>query len=106
MTDAEIIERLTQVRGIGPWTVEMLLIFRLGRPTFCRRPTTGAQRLRADLSTSLPRPVRWKPKTCPSPRFCSKGKALGAVPFRGQLDLWRACDLAGTQRPRVRSSLQ
>jgi 3-methyladenine DNA glycosylase/8-oxoguanine DNA glycosylase len=32
LSDAEIIERLTQVRGIGPWTVEMLLIFRLGRP--------------------------------------------------------------------------
>src|SRR5450432_267880 len=31
LPDAEIIERLTQVRGIGPWTVEMLLIFRLGR---------------------------------------------------------------------------
>lgn len=26
-----ILERFTQVRGIGPWTVEMLLIFRLGR---------------------------------------------------------------------------
>ena len=32
MEDEEIIERLTQVRGIGRWTVEMLLIFRLGRP--------------------------------------------------------------------------
>ncbi len=32
MTDAEIVERLTEVRGIGPWTVEMLLIFRMGRP--------------------------------------------------------------------------
>lgn len=32
MPDDEIIERLTQVRGIGRWTVEMLLIFRLGRP--------------------------------------------------------------------------
>ncbi|HEX7998110.1 MAG TPA: DNA-3-methyladenine glycosylase [Pyrinomonadaceae bacterium] len=32
MPDEEIIERLTQVRGIGRWTVEMLLIFRLGRP--------------------------------------------------------------------------
>jgi DNA-3-methyladenine glycosylase II len=30
--DTEIIERLTQVRGIGRWTVEMLLMFRLGRP--------------------------------------------------------------------------
>jgi DNA-3-methyladenine glycosylase II len=32
MKDEEIIERLTKVRGIGRWTVEMLLIFRLGRP--------------------------------------------------------------------------
>ena len=32
MDDEEIIERLTQVRGIGRWTVEMLLIFSLGRP--------------------------------------------------------------------------
>jgi 3-methyladenine DNA glycosylase/8-oxoguanine DNA glycosylase len=31
MTDEEIIERLTQVRGIGRWTVEMLLLFELGR---------------------------------------------------------------------------
>jgi DNA-3-methyladenine glycosylase II len=32
MSDEEIIERLIQVRGIGRWTVEMLLMFRLGRP--------------------------------------------------------------------------
>ncbi len=32
MDDDAIVERLTQVRGIGRWTVEMLLIFRLGRP--------------------------------------------------------------------------
>ena len=31
MSEAEIIERLTTVRGVGPWTVEMLLIFTLGR---------------------------------------------------------------------------
>src|SRR5204863_5751921 len=31
MTDEEIIERLTKVRGIGRWTVEMLLLFELGR---------------------------------------------------------------------------
>lgn len=31
MSDDEIIERLTQVRGIGRWTVEMLLLFDLGR---------------------------------------------------------------------------
>jgi len=32
MADEAIIERLTQVRGIGRWTAEMLLIFHLGRP--------------------------------------------------------------------------
>ena len=31
LNDSEIIERLTQVRGIGRWTVEMLLMSRLGR---------------------------------------------------------------------------
>lgn len=32
MEDEAIVERLTRVRGIGRWTVEMLLIFRLARP--------------------------------------------------------------------------
>ncbi len=32
MSDTAIIEHLTQVRGIGRWTVEMMLMFRLGRP--------------------------------------------------------------------------
>jgi len=30
--DDEIVERLAEVRGVGRWTVEMLLIFQLGRP--------------------------------------------------------------------------
>jgi len=30
--DEAIVQRLTEVRGIGRWTVEMLLIFQLGRP--------------------------------------------------------------------------
>jgi methylated-DNA-[protein]-cysteine S-methyltransferase len=30
--DDHVVERLTEVRGIGRWTVEMLLMFRLGRP--------------------------------------------------------------------------
>ncbi|MFO1477173.1 MAG: DNA-3-methyladenine glycosylase [Verrucomicrobiota bacterium] len=32
LSDTEIVERLTAIRGVGPWTVEMLLIFTLGRP--------------------------------------------------------------------------
>jgi DNA-3-methyladenine glycosylase II len=32
MSDEAIVERLTEVRGVGRWTVEMLLLFGLGRP--------------------------------------------------------------------------
>jgi DNA-3-methyladenine glycosylase II len=32
MTDEEVIAELTQVKGIGVWTAEMILIFTLGRP--------------------------------------------------------------------------
>jgi len=32
LSDEDIVQRLTVVRGIGPWTVEMMLIFYLGRP--------------------------------------------------------------------------
>ena len=32
MADAEIVERLTSIHGVGIWTVEMFLIFRMGRP--------------------------------------------------------------------------
>jgi DNA-3-methyladenine glycosylase II len=32
MTDADLIDQLTKIKGIGRWTAEMLLIFNLGRP--------------------------------------------------------------------------
>ncbi len=32
LSDEELVARLTEVHGIGPWTVHMLLIFHLGRP--------------------------------------------------------------------------
>jgi DNA-3-methyladenine glycosylase II len=32
LSDAALIQRLTTIRGVGRWTVEMLLIFTLGRP--------------------------------------------------------------------------
>ena len=31
-SDAEVIEELTEIKGIGRWTAEMFLIFHLGRP--------------------------------------------------------------------------
>jgi DNA-3-methyladenine glycosylase II len=70
LTDEEIIERLTQVRGIGRWTVEMLLIFHLGRPDVLPVDDFGVRAgFRAAYGLgSMPRPKalaawgeRWKP---------------------------------------------
>ena len=36
LADADVIERLTQVKGIGVWTAHMFLIFALRRPMSCR----------------------------------------------------------------------
>jgi 3-methyladenine DNA glycosylase/8-oxoguanine DNA glycosylase len=38
MSEEEIVAQLLTIRGVGPWTVEMLLIFTLGRPDVL--PTT------------------------------------------------------------------
>jgi 3-methyladenine DNA glycosylase/8-oxoguanine DNA glycosylase len=70
MEDQAIIERLTEVRGIGRWTVEMLLIFRLGRPDVLPADDYGIRKgfalaygkselpARKDLETYG---IRWKP---------------------------------------------
>src|SRR5262252_6381117 len=68
--DDEIIARLTQVRGIGRWTVEMLLVFHLGRPDVLPVDDFGVRSgFQAAYGLSrLPRPralaawgERWKP---------------------------------------------
>jgi DNA-3-methyladenine glycosylase II len=70
LQDEEIIARLTQVRGIGRWTVEMLLIFRLGRPDVLPVDDFGVRNgFRAAYGLSrMPQPKvlaawgeRWKP---------------------------------------------
>jgi 3-methyladenine DNA glycosylase/8-oxoguanine DNA glycosylase len=70
MEDDAIIERLTSVRGIGRWTVEMLLIFRLGRPDVLPADDYGIRKgfARAYAQGELPARkdveaygVRWKP---------------------------------------------
>jgi DNA-3-methyladenine glycosylase II len=44
MSDDELVERLISVRGIGAWTVEMFLIFRLGRPDVLPIHDLGVQK--------------------------------------------------------------
>lgn len=94
MPDEEIIARLTEVRGVGRWTAEMLLIFRLGRPdvlpvtdygvrkgfllTFGRPPKQGpiAAAMLPKADEMLRRGERWKPWRSVASWY-----------------LWRACDL-------------
>ena len=44
MDDAQIIENLCRVRGIGPWTAQMFLIFNLGRPDVMPSTDLGVQK--------------------------------------------------------------
>lgn len=44
LDNSQIIDALTAVRGIGRWTVEMLLIFRLGRPDVLPLDDLGVRR--------------------------------------------------------------
>lgn len=70
MPDEQVVESLTQVRGIGPWTAQMFLMFHLGRPDVLptgdlgfRTAARRAYRLRGDPSparlTKLAEP--WRP---------------------------------------------
>jgi 3-methyladenine DNA glycosylase/8-oxoguanine DNA glycosylase len=70
LDDAALVEKLTAVRGIGPWTVEMLLIFRLGRADVL--PSTdygirqGFQKVFRTRALPTPKQVlargeRWRP---------------------------------------------
>ncbi len=90
LSDAALIERLTAIRGVGRWTVEMLLIFTLGRPDVLPVDDFGVRegyRLLHGLAVQ------------PKPRGLAE---LGAAwaPFRSTAAwyLWRAAELgrAGT----------
>jgi|SRR5271166_68590 len=70
MSDDELVERLTAVRGIGRWTVEMLLMFRLGRPDVLAADDYGIRKGFAKIHklAELPKPKellaygeRWRP---------------------------------------------
>ena len=44
MSDDELVEQLISIKGVGRWTVEMLLIFRLGRPDVLPATDYGVQK--------------------------------------------------------------
>jgi DNA-3-methyladenine glycosylase II len=103
MPDAEIIERLTQVRGIGAWTVEMLLIFRLGRPDIFPVTDYGVRKGFALTFQRLPKSRALTAADLPKPEVMLK-RARRWAPFRSVAAwyMWRACDLdAASRKPAV-----
>ena len=86
LSDDEIIARLTEVRGVGRWTVEMLLIFQLGRENVLPADDFGVRtgfRI-AYKKREMPKPkdllkfgARWRPHATTAAWF-----------------LWRAADAA------------
>ena len=105
MPDAEIVERLTAVRGIGPWTVEMLLIFRMGRPDVFPVTDYGVRKGFALTFLKVPKTRALAAEDLPKPEVMLKrGKKW--APYRSVASwyLWRACDLAKNTAPSGRSS--
>jgi len=100
MSDADIVERLTEVRGIGPWTVEMLLIFRLGRPDVLPVTDYGVRKGYALTFQRLPKSRPIEAADLPKPDVLFK-RGLRWAPFRSVASwyMWRACDLAKNTPP-------
>jgi DNA-3-methyladenine glycosylase II len=107
MSDTEILERLTSVRGIGPWTVDMLMIFRMGRPDVLPVTDYGVRKGFALTFQRLPKTRALVAADLPKPEVMLR-RAKRWAPFRSVASwyLWRACDLAKTSAPAGRASLQ
>ncbi len=91
LSDAALIERLTQIRGVGRWTVEMLLIFTLGRPDVLPVDDFGVRegfRLLHDL------PEQPKPKA-----LAAIGEAWSPYRSTAAWYLWRRADAGKTVTP-------
>ena len=98
LEDNDIIERLTVVRGIGPWTVQMMLMFQLGRPDVL--PI-------ADYGVRNGFRIAYRLRDLPTPRELARQGERWA-PYRSAAAwyLWRAVDLekSGIEwaRPKIR----
>lgn len=95
--DLELIERLTKVRGVGRWTVEMFLIFGLSRPDVWPVLDFG---VRKGLGLAFgKRQVPTPKQTLPFGRRFSPFGSVAAWYF------WRACELPSKKpvanRPRA-----
>jgi DNA-3-methyladenine glycosylase II len=85
LTDEELVERLTSLRGVGRWTVQMLLMFTLGRPDVLPVDDFGV-REGWRLLKSLP--------DKPTPKELARiGKAWSPYRSTAAWYLWRAVEI-------------
>ena len=99
MSDEAIIEHLTQVRGIGVWTVQMMLIFRLGRPDVMPSGDYGIRKGFALTFQGLKPTTKVTPELLAKPADIER-RAKKWAPWRSVASwyLWRACDLANADK--------
>jgi DNA-3-methyladenine glycosylase II len=87
LSDEELVERLVSVRGIGAWTVEMFLIFRLGRPDVL--PIH-------DLGVKKGWSITYGKKRMPKPKeLLAFGERWRPYRTVASWYMWRACQHAG-----------
>jgi DNA-3-methyladenine glycosylase II len=94
MSDDAIIEHLTQVRGIGKWTVEMFLMFRLGRPNILPTSDFGIRKGFALTYLGLKPTTKLTPDLLATPAQIER-RAKKWQPWCSVASwyMWRACDL-------------
>jgi DNA-3-methyladenine glycosylase II len=87
LSDEELLKRLVSVRGIGAWTVEMFLIFRLGRPDVL--PIH-------DLGVKKGWSITYGKKHMPKPKeLLAFGERWRPYRTVASWYMWRACQRAG-----------
>ncbi len=87
LPDEELVQRLTAVRGIGRWTVEMLLMFRLGRPDVLPVDDFGVRKGFMQVYRKREMPTRRE--------LQAHGERWRPWRSIASWYLWRAADLAG-----------
>ena len=93
MSDEELVERLISVRGIGAWTVEMFLIFRLGRPDVLPIHDLGVQKGWA---------ITYRKRKMPKPKELLKfGERWRPYRTVASWYMWRAVHLAGKDARKI-----
>ena len=94
MPDEELIARLTSVKGIGTWTAQMFLMFRLGRPNVLPTLDLGIQ-------NAIQRAYRLRKR--PSARKMEQlGRAWSPYRTVACWYLWRSLDEPGAKRATAR----